>query len=45
MNLKRKPDSTVGTGSGPVAQRRRNNVPANEEPKRTAGLQGTYDRA
>ena len=38
MNLKRKPDSTVGTGSGPAAQRRRNNSSAREEPKRLLGF-------
>ena len=38
MNLKRKPDSTVGTGSGPAAQRRRDNAPVKEEPKRLLGF-------
>ena len=35
MNLRRKPE---GTGSGPAAQRRRNNAPAKEEPKRLLGF-------
>ena len=38
MNLKPRPDSTAGTGSGPAAQRRRNNVRAKEEPKRLLGF-------
>ena len=38
MNLKPKSDSTAGTGSGPAAQRRRNNAPAKEEPKRLLGF-------
>ena len=34
MNLRRKPNSTAGVGSGPAAERRRGNVPASDEPKR-----------
>ena len=38
MNLRRKPNSTTGIGSGPAAEKRRGNVPAIDEPKRLLGF-------